>query len=87
MSDPAREVRPFSLGFTSDDADFTPKVVSVEDEPDPKGSSAPEPADFSDTVPTMDQGEGDLSGAAATQDAVKATTPPKAPKPGRPVSS
>lgn len=88
MPDEAREVRPFSLDFDpTHDADFTPKIVEAEaDEGDPKALSAPERVDFSDTVPSMDQGDGDLSGAAATQDAVRVITPPKVPSPGKQVS-
>lgn len=89
--DGAREVRPFSLGFESHDADFMPRVVSAEeDEADPKASSVPEPADFSDTVPILEtemagvQGRTEQLAVPAT--APKVITPPKVPAPGKPAS-
>jgi hypothetical protein len=49
----AREVNPFSMG--DDFAEFRPIPEDEGDIEDPKASSAPESADFSDLIPTAEQ--------------------------------
>lgn len=87
MSEQAREVHPFSLDVAPEDRSFNPVLLPAGDEaPDPKDSSVPVPAEFSDTIPQMEPEESDLSGSAATKPAAKVTTPPRAPRPGKPAS-
>jgi hypothetical protein len=87
MADEAREIRsPFQFVGPGDEADFSPRPMPAGDEADPKGSTALERADFSDTVPQMEPEESDLSGAAATKTATRVIMPPKVPSPGSPAS-